>query len=137
MERNEISIHETRAFRDFLKSKGRWITSKELAKEANIAERTARAFCLKFAKLGLVDLAEVFPAHKYRLSDKASKRNAAYFGRLEKACEIFFGHGADAPAAPGGKVSVLDAFKELYKAGGSDWDKIDDPEKFLREVTGE
>jgi hypothetical protein len=89
MERNEISIHETRAFVAFLKNKEKWITSKELAKEANIAERTARAFSLKFTKLGLLDLAEVFPAHKYRLSEKASKRNAAYFGRLERAREVF------------------------------------------------
>lgn len=99
MERNEISIHETRAFVAFLKNKERWITSKELAKEAGIAERTARAFCLKFTQLGLVDLAEVFPAHKYRLSEKASKRNAAYFGRLDRAREVF-GLGAEPAAAP-------------------------------------
>lgn len=89
MERNEISIHETRAFVAFVKNNEKWITSKELAKEADVAQRTARAFCLKFTKLGLVDVAEVFPAHRYRLSDKASKRNAAYFGRLQKACDVF------------------------------------------------
>jgi hypothetical protein len=99
MERNEISIHETRAFVALLKNRGKWITSKELAREANIAERTARAFSLKFTKLGLVDVAEVFPAHKYRLSEKASKRNAAYFGRLQKACDVF-GIAAEPGAAP-------------------------------------
>jgi hypothetical protein len=159
MEGNEISIHETRAFLVFLKSNGKWIPSKELAKGANIAERTARAYCLKFTKLGLVDLAEVFPAHKYRLSEKANKRNAAYFSRLEKACEVF-GYDVDSPTASGGRLSVVDAFKaryeaggsdagsrlakhkksiiaELREAGGSDWDKIDDPEAYIREVTGE
>lgn len=99
MERNEISIHETRSFVALVKNNEKWITSKELAKEADIAQRTARAFCLKFTKLGLVDLAEVFPAHKYRISEKASKRNAAYFARLQKACDVF-GLSAEPNAAP-------------------------------------
>jgi hypothetical protein len=99
MERNEISVHETRAFVAFLKNKEKWITSKELAKDAAIAERTARAFCLKFTRLGLVDVAEVFPAHKYRLSEKASKRNVAYFGRLQRACDVF-GLSAEPATAP-------------------------------------
>jgi hypothetical protein len=34
------------------------------------------------------------------------------------------------------KGSVLDAFKAIYDAGGSGWDDVDDPEKFLEEVTG-
>jgi hypothetical protein len=33
-------------------------------------------------------------------------------------------------------ASVLDAFKAIYDAGGSGWDEIDDPGKFLEEVTG-
>jgi hypothetical protein len=89
MERNEISVHEARAFVAFLRNRTRWITSKDLAREAAIAERTARAFCTKFVRLGLLDLAEVFPAHKYQIAAKASKRNAAYLGRLQKACEVF------------------------------------------------
>lgn len=89
MERSEVSVHEARAYAAFARQGGRWITSKDLAREAGIAERTARAFCLKFTSLGLVDLAEVFPAHRYRLSDKAARRNAAYVRRLETAQEVF------------------------------------------------
>ena len=89
MERNEISIHETRAFAALVNNKDRWITSNDLAGESLIAQRTARAFLLKFTKLGIVDLAEVFPAHRYRLAEKAGKRNAGYVGRLEKARLVF------------------------------------------------
>src|ERR1017187_6090041 len=34
------------------------------------------------------------------------------------------------------KGSVLDAFKAIYDAGGNGWDAIEEPEKFLEEVTG-
>jgi hypothetical protein len=37
----------------------------------------------------IVDQAEVFPAHRYRLSKKARKRNINYIQRLERAAEVF------------------------------------------------
>lgn len=88
MERNEISVHEARAF-VVLRKEHSWITSKELAERAEIAGRTARSFMLKFVRLGIVDIAEVFPGHRYRLSEKARSRNAAYFQRLEMALDVF------------------------------------------------
>ncbi len=89
MERNEISIHEARFYAVAEATKSGWTTSRELAKAAQIAERTARAYAQKFVSLGLFDVAEVFPAHRYRLSEKAGKRNAAYVTRLANAVEVF------------------------------------------------
>jgi hypothetical protein len=89
MERNEISHHECRFFVVLKKNKDKWMSHKELATEAKISERTARAYTLKFVKLGLLDVAEVFPAHRYRYAEKASKRNTGYVDRLERVCEVF------------------------------------------------
>ena len=65
------------------------ITSKEAAAKAKVAERTARAHLLRFVHEGLLDQAEVFPAHRYRLAAKAGKRNLAALQRLESACIVF------------------------------------------------
>jgi DNA-binding CsgD family transcriptional regulator len=89
MEKNEVSIHEAKLFVALAKNGTEWRTSKELAKVAGLNERTARAHCYKLAKLGLVDTAEVFPAHRYRMADKADKRNGGYVRRLRAACEVF------------------------------------------------
>lgn len=89
MEKNEVSEHEVRFYLAAKEIKQEWATSKDLAEKANIAGRTARAYAKKYVSLGLFDVAEVFPAHRYRLSGMAKKRNAAYVGRLEKAVEVF------------------------------------------------
>ena len=89
MEKNEVSIHEAKLFRALEKGRAEWATSKDLAKAAGINDRTARAHCYKLAKIGLLDTAEVFPAHRYKLAEKAEKRNAGYFTRLRMACEVF------------------------------------------------
>ena len=66
-----------------------WMTNKQIAELAGVAERTARQHTFNLVKLGVLDLAEVFPAHKYRMSEKASKRNASYVNRLELARSVF------------------------------------------------
>lgn len=88
MEGNEVSIHEVKIYL-VLKSRASWMTNREIAIAAKVAPRTARAHSLKLVNLGLLDLAEVFPAHRYKWSDKGSRRNAAYCLRLEKAREVF------------------------------------------------
>ncbi len=88
MEKNEVSIQEAKFF-VAIQQNAEWSTSRELAEKAGIADRTARAHALKLVRLGLLDVAEVFPAHRYRLSEKANKRNAAYLLRLKHACEVF------------------------------------------------
>lgn len=59
------------------------------AATSGIAARTVRAHLVRLVNLGLVDQAEVFPAHRYRLSDKAEKRNKAYLLRLLGAFDVF------------------------------------------------
>ncbi len=86
MERNEISRHEVAVFKVLVD--GGWLTSRDLAERASVAPRTARAHALKLVKLGIVDQAEVFPAHRYRLSEFAAKRNRTYMDRLRQAAEV-------------------------------------------------
>jgi predicted ArsR family transcriptional regulator len=88
MGRNEISLHELKVF-DFVSKSNAWVAANEIAESTGVAPRTARAHSLKLTKLGLFDVAEVFPAHRYRLSEKADKRNQGYWLRLEKAREVF------------------------------------------------
>ena len=89
MERNEISAHEVRVYSLFEAKPTQWLTNVEIAKAAQVATRTARAFTLKFVRLGLLDVAEVFPGHRYRLRQKPEKRNVAYHQRLKAAQSVF------------------------------------------------
>lgn len=90
MERNEISLHEVKIYRALKDGKGKWLTNADIkASIEGVSARTVRAHTLKLVRLGLIDQAEVFPAHRYRLSDKADKRNPAYTIRLEKAADVF------------------------------------------------
>lgn len=89
VEKGEISLHEAKLYRVFTGSPASWITNKEVASTSGIAERTARLHTLRLVKLGILDLAEVFPAHRFRLSQMADKRNRGYLQRLNGACEVF------------------------------------------------
>lgn len=88
MERNEISIHEVRVYLA-LKAAGDWMTHADIANASGVNPRTVRAHTLRLVGLGLLDKAEVFPAHRYRLAQKADKRNASYAQRLEHARSVF------------------------------------------------
>lgn len=85
METNEISAHQLRVYQ--YAADHEWFTSAQLAQGAGVAPRTARAHARRFVQLGLFDQAEVFPAHRYRLSPLAEKRNAAMVRRLGAAAE--------------------------------------------------
>lgn len=90
VERNEVSRQEIEVFRALRVHTQQWMTNKELAAECKaVAERTVRATTMKLVKLGVVDQAEVFPAHRFRLAAKAEKRNRGYVDRLLKAAEVF------------------------------------------------
>jgi hypothetical protein len=90
MERNEVSMHELKVYAALKKRHSKWATHADIYQDvADVSPRTIRAHVLKFVRLGLVDQAEVFPAHRYRLSDKAEKRNKGYVTRLETAAEVF------------------------------------------------
>ncbi len=89
MEKNEVSLHEVKVYRLFAANPERWISNREVAAEAHVAQRTARAHTLKLVNLGLLDQAEVFPSHRFRFSETASKRNKTYTQRLDHAASVF------------------------------------------------
>lgn len=87
MERSEVSRHEVAVYSALMKATT-WLSSKEIADRAGVSPRTARAHALKLVRLGLLDQAEIFPGHRYRLSEHADKRNRGYVDRLAKAAEV-------------------------------------------------
>ena len=89
MERSEISHHEVRIYQSLKTRPQEWLTNKEIAGVSGVNERTVRLHTLRFVKLGMLDLAEVFPAHRFRWSAKAERRNKSYEVRLENAIEVF------------------------------------------------
>lgn len=97
METNEISEHLFRIY-TFVVESARWVTSNEIAQGARVNPRTARAHASKLVKAGLFDLAEVFPAHRYRLSPMAEKRNKGLVLRFQRAREVF---GREGPPGAG------------------------------------
>lgn len=88
MEHAEISLHQLRIFL-FVQAADRWVTNAEVAAGAQVGTRTARAYTKRLVDLGIFDQAEVFPAHRYRLSPHAEKRHKAYLLRLQQAREVF------------------------------------------------
>ena len=92
MEQNEISIHEVRVVQAMQANAEKWLSNKDIAELVQgVSPRTVRAKTAKLVTIGLLDVAEVFPSHRYRWSDKAKQRNAAYLNRLAKAAEVFGG----------------------------------------------
>ena len=88
METAEISSHLLRVFTTLRDEQG-WITAQALSAKAEVARRTARAHLARLVKLGLADVAEVYPGHRYRLSPMAEKRNKGMLERLKAAEEVF------------------------------------------------
>lgn len=87
-ESSEISLHEVLVWQAF---DATWKTANDVSQslKGKVAARTVRAHAHKLVALGLLDVMEVFPGHRYRASEKASKRNMGYFQRLQKAAEVF------------------------------------------------
>lgn len=90
MERSEVSEHEIKVFGVLAAAPSAWFTNADIAaKVKGVSPRTVRAHTLKLVRLGLVDQAEVFPAHRFRLAPTAAKRNRGYLQRLQEAAAIF------------------------------------------------
>jgi hypothetical protein len=88
METNEVSLHRLKVYL-FVKQAREWLTNEDIAKGAGVAPRTARQHTRGLVGLGILDQAEVFPAHRFKISAKADTRNKAYMLRLERASEVF------------------------------------------------
>src|SRR4029450_12624598 len=83
-ERAEISAHLTAVWLVFKRTDlPPWLDSREIPAASKIAPRTARHHAKYLLDLGLLDRAEAFPRHLYRLSPQAAKRNPRMYQRLE------------------------------------------------------
>lgn len=88
-ERNEVSLHEVRVFLALKGKPEEWLTNLEISKASGVNQRTTRLHTIRLVQLGMLEKAEVFPAHRYRWSAKGARRNAAYSQRLQTAAEVF------------------------------------------------
>lgn len=82
----QISHHEVKIVKA-VSEHGSWIDAESVAKKAGVAPRTARAHLKRLADIGIIEQAEVFPAHRYRWSEKTG--NKSYLLRLKAAGEVF------------------------------------------------
>lgn len=88
MERSEISTHEVKVYLALKSMPEKWLSNAEVSEMAKVSPRTVRSHTLRLVKLGILDQAEVFPAHRYKFSSKGEKRNRSYAIRLDQAAEI-------------------------------------------------
>jgi hypothetical protein len=93
METTEISIHQLKIF-EFVRDAPGWVSIKDISTGTSSARKTVDVHCRRFVSLGVFDQAEVWPGHRYRVSEMASKRNGSIMERLRKAAEVFgIAHG--------------------------------------------
>ncbi len=78
---DRISEMEVLVFR--LLQRGEWMTNRQIAVEANIAERTARGHTMRMTLEGVVDCQRRSPAYRYRRSP--SPPRTSYRERLVEA----------------------------------------------------
>lgn len=90
MEKSEVSIHELRVYRVLQTRPDAWLSNHEIAQLVEgVAHRTVRLHTKRLVDLGIFDVADVFPGHRYRWAQKATNRNKGYVARLEAAGEVF------------------------------------------------
>lgn len=86
-ERAEVSVHEVKVFAAL--SDKKWQSIYDVSKKSGIPRKTCQTHIHRFVNLNLIDLAEVFPRHHYRVSKLIAKRNVSYLNRLKQAAEVF------------------------------------------------
>jgi hypothetical protein len=88
VETNEVSLHLLKVFMFIRDAKG-WVTNQEIAKGAGVNYRTVAWHTKSLVSLGILDHAEVFPGHRFKLSNKSDMRNKAYTLRIQQAMNVF------------------------------------------------
>ena len=84
---DQISEHEIRVYEE-AKAADRWLTAKEIAVVAGVADRTARAHAAALVAVGVLNVSKVFGGYRYRIKDRFEKPAAAYLARLEAAKKV-------------------------------------------------
>jgi predicted DNA-binding transcriptional regulator len=87
MKNDQISLHEIRVY-EAAKSSNKWLTAREIAVIADIADRTSRAHAAALVELGVFEVSKVFGGYRYRLKDKFEQLAADYLARLEAAKKV-------------------------------------------------
>lgn len=85
--KDQISAHEIRVY-EAAKASGGWLTARELAVAADVADRTARAHAAAFAEKGVLEVAKVFGGYRYRIVHKTTGTAQQFVAELESAKHI-------------------------------------------------
>lgn len=78
----EITEHLARVAID-LRKRGDWATAIEVAATSGVAGRTTRHHLTRLVKVGVVELVEAFPGHRYRWSTAPSEKCEAFVVKLD------------------------------------------------------
>lgn len=95
-----ISPHEVRMFLLLSGNTRRWFTSNDIASEAKVSPRTARAACQRWAKQGLLKVVHVWTGYRYRWQPDKATQQAAYTQALQQAAVVFGGGETTVNAGP-------------------------------------
>ena len=78
-----ISDHEVRIYRLVSSQPESLFTNNDIAREANVAARTARQYTRRWTDTKLLDETQMFPGYLYRWTGS----KAAYVGKLKEASD--------------------------------------------------
>lgn len=87
MAENYISEHEIRVY-EAVRQHGGWLTAKEVAAKADVADRTARGHAANLGAVGVFDVAKVFGGFRYRIKTALAPEASAYASQIEAAKRI-------------------------------------------------
>ena len=86
--RGGMSAQEIAVFRTLMQAGKDWLSSREIAQDATpvVAPRTVRAILKGYADRGIVEWAQAFPGHRYRLSSNAP--GSEYASQVRRTAEV-------------------------------------------------
>jgi predicted DNA-binding transcriptional regulator len=83
----QISEHEIRVY-EAAKASNRWLTAREIAVAADVADRTARTHAAALVTIGVFEVSKVFGGYRYRLKPAFEATASDYLARLEAAKKV-------------------------------------------------
>jgi response regulator of citrate/malate metabolism len=82
-----VSEKETKFYNILKQNSSLWLSSEQLSRHAGIAKITARTYCIRYVKEGILNRRRVFPGYRYQLFPKASKH--PHVLAVEQALEVY------------------------------------------------
>ena len=83
MEKAEISLHQWKIY-DCLMKESTWLSNRDIAHQTGVSLRRVSFHTNNLVQLGILDQAEVYPGHRFKISAKADKRNSGYLRLLQQ-----------------------------------------------------